>query len=68
MSKKVEKIDLVKKLARLESINDQLMSELAYVDRLMRQVGFSEGLESLKSTAQELFESEFDENDQIDAA
>ena len=66
MSKKVEKIDLVKKLARLESINDQLVSELTYVDRLMRQVGFSEGLESLKSTAQELFDNELD--DHTDAA
>ncbi len=55
--KEVNKVELTKKLAQLEFINDQLLTELAYVDRLMRQVGFTEGLESLKSTARELFET-----------
>lgn len=47
---------LEKKLAKLESIHDQLISELGYVDRLMHLVGFSGGIAALKSTAQELYE------------
>lgn len=63
MSKKQDNTDLTKKLAKLEFINDQLMSELAYIDQLMRQVGFTEGLDSLKSTAKELYDNNFDENE-----
>ncbi len=37
-----------------ESINDQLITELQMVDQLMRDVGFSNGLETIKATAQEL--------------
>ena len=47
---------LVKRLAELESINDQLMSELEYLDSLMRSVGFTNGLATVKATAMELFE------------
>lgn len=69
MNKKEEhKSDLEKKLAHLEFINDQLLSELGYVDQLMRQVGFTDGLESLKSTAKELFESGSDEIKDSEAA
>ncbi len=69
MKKKEEqKPDLEKKLAYLEFINDQLLSELAYVDQLMRQVGFTDGLESLKSTAKELFESDQENLSDSDAA
>jgi len=52
------KVELLKKMARLESINDYLATELGYVDHLMRLVGFSDGLETVKVTAQELCESE----------
>lgn len=52
------KKDLVKKLAQLESLNDHLLTELSYVDRLMRLVGFAGGLETVKLTAKELYESE----------
>ncbi len=44
----------MKKIAVLESINDQLSTEVSYVDRLMRLVGFSGGLETVKATAQEI--------------
>jgi hypothetical protein len=50
------KKELMRKMAALESINDQLMTELAYVDQLMRQIGFSNGLASVKDTAQEIIE------------
>lgn len=54
------KKDLIKRVAQLESVNDHLLTELSYIDRLMRLVGFSGGLETVKLTAQELYESEKD--------
>jgi len=48
------KKELMKQIAGLESINDQLITELQMVDQLMRDVGFSNGLETIKATAQEL--------------
>lgn len=50
--------EMQKKLAELESINDQLMAEIKYLDQLLRQVGFDEGLKTLKSAAQELIDEE----------
>jgi hypothetical protein len=46
--------ELMDKIALLESMNDQLVSELGYVDNLMRQVGFSHGLATVKATAHEI--------------
>lgn len=54
------KKDLIKKVAQLESVNDHLITELSYIDHLMRSVGFSGGLETVKLTAKELFEAEKD--------
>lgn len=54
MSKK----QLLRKIAVLESINDQLQSEVNYVDQLMKIIGFSKGLETLKISAKELIEAE----------
>ena len=54
----MKKIDLLKKVAKLESVNDHLLTELGYVDHLMRLVGFAGGLETVKLTARELYESE----------
>lgn len=49
---------LEKKIAYLEFINDQLTSEIQYVDRLLRLIGFPDGLETIKSAAQEVLEEE----------
>lgn len=49
---------LEKKIAYLEFANDQLTSEVQYIDRLLRLIGFPEGLDTIKSAAQELFEEE----------
>jgi hypothetical protein len=49
---------LEKKIAYLEFINDQLTSEIHYVDRLLRLIGFPEGLETIKSAAEEVIEEE----------
>ncbi len=46
---------LERKLAKLESIHDQLVTELGYVDRLMKMIGFAGGLVALKATASELY-------------
>lgn len=47
-------VSLHQKIAHLESVNDQLEAELAYVDLLMKQLGFSEGLQTVKATACEI--------------
>jgi hypothetical protein len=48
------KLQLLKKIAVLESVNDQLSTEVTYIDHLLRLVGFSNGLETAKSTAEEI--------------
>jgi len=45
---------LLKRKEELEKVRDQLWSELVYVDQLMRKVGFSDGIETVKATAIEL--------------
>lgn len=55
------KTQLNKQIAHLESINDQLFAEICYVDRLMRQVGFENGLETVKATALEIYETDVEE-------
>ncbi len=50
--------EMLHKIAELETINDQLQAELRYLDTLLREAGFEEGLTTLKSAAQELIEEE----------
>jgi hypothetical protein len=50
------KTQLLKRIAVLESLNDQLSTEVQYVDQLMRMLGFSDGLLTVKSTAQEILD------------
>ncbi len=54
MATKTKKV-LERELAKLESINDQLMTEINYVDQLMKMIGFAGGLVALKETANELY-------------
>lgn len=49
------------KIAYLEFVNDQLVSEIEYVDQLLRTVGFTEGLATIKAAAQEVNEDESEE-------
>ncbi len=58
------KAQLQKKVALLESINDQLLTEVGYVDQLMRLVGFAGGLKTVKETAQEIIDKGYLEEDQ----
>lgn len=45
---------LQRKVAKLESLYDQLQSEVNYLDNLLKEVGFEEGLKTLKEAALEL--------------
>ncbi len=48
--------ELKRKLAIMESLNDQLQTEVEYVDYLMRLMGFSNGLATVKATAVEILD------------
>ena len=50
----MNKEQLLKRVSELESLNDQLVTELRYLDGLLREVGFEEGLKTLKFAAKEL--------------
>jgi hypothetical protein len=50
--------DLLKKIAKLESINDQLAAELNYLERLTKALGFAAGLKTLKEAALEMLETD----------
>lgn len=56
MNTEESKAELLQKLARLESINDHLVTELQDLDMLMKLVGFSGGIETVKATALEILE------------
>ncbi len=47
---------LQNRLAQLESIHDHLLTEVDYVDKLMRLLGFAQGLQSVKLAAKEIIE------------
>ena len=57
---------LIQRITELEFINDQLMSELIYIDDLLKAIGFPEGIETAKQAAKELKEMEQDANNQND--
>lgn len=52
------KEELLKRVSELESINDQLIAEIRYLDDLLREVGFEDGLKTLKFAAKELIEED----------
>ena len=47
---------LLQKIAKLESMCDQLQTEMNYLDQLLVEVGFEEGLKTLKVAALELID------------
>ncbi len=47
-------INLLKRIAKLESINDQLAAEIHYLEKITRALGFAEGLKTLKAAALEM--------------
>jgi hypothetical protein len=48
--------EMLRRISELESLNDQLASELRYLDRLLKQVGFEDGLRTLKIAAEEMID------------
>ena len=50
--------ELFKKIAKLESMNDQLSAEIHFLESLTRSLGFAEGLKTLKEAAMEMIESD----------
>ena len=53
---------LTRRISELESINDQLIAELRYLDQLLKEVGFEEGLVTLKFAALELLDQDREED------
>ncbi len=53
---KPREVELVRRISELESLNDQMASELRYLDELLKEVGFDDGLLTLKAAALELLE------------
>lgn len=51
---KVTKAQLIQKIARLESAQDYLVTELERLDQQLRRIGFEEGLSTMKACAQRL--------------
>ncbi len=49
---------LLRRIAKLESMNDQLAAELHYLDKLARSLGFADGLKTLKAAALEMLEAD----------
>ena len=54
----MEKDNMLKRISELETINDQLLTEISYLDQLLKQIGFEQGLITLKAAAQELIEED----------
>ena len=54
----MDNTQMLKKISELESINDQLQAEIRYLDRLLKEIGFQEGLKTLKFAAKELIEQD----------
>lgn len=50
--------DIVKRIAQLEFIHDQLSAEILHLDRLLRSVGFPDGIRSAKEVAEEIIQAE----------
>jgi hypothetical protein len=49
---------LKKRISELETINDQLLTEMEYLNWLLKEVGFEEGIATLKFAAEELLEQD----------
>jgi hypothetical protein len=53
--------DYKKKIAKLETINDQLQAEFNHLEHLLKKVGFEDGIKSLKDAAKELLDNRNDD-------
>ncbi len=58
----MEKKELIDRISKLETLNDQLLAELEYIDSLAKQVGFIDGIKTLKLAALEMIEEQESDN------
>lgn len=49
-----------KKIAHLETLNDQLQAEFQYLNKILKQLGFAQGIKTLKEAAQEILDNKED--------
>jgi len=47
---------LERKVAKLETLCDQLQAERTYLDEILKEIGFEEGLKTLKEAASEMLD------------
>ena len=50
--------ELLQKIAKLETVNDQLMAEIQFLDDISRKLGFENGIKTLKKAAVELLQEQ----------
>lgn len=62
----MKKKELIARIAQLETINDQLVTELQYIDMLVKQIGFENGLNTLKSAALEIIDEQENNEDDLE--
>lgn len=53
---------ILKKIAYLEAINDILHAEVIQLDKMMRQLGFNDGLQTVKLTAKAIIDDNKNNN------
>ncbi len=53
---KMSEKGLVRKIAKLESVNDQLQAEYNHLNKLLIKLGFDEGIATLKEAANEMLD------------
>lgn len=46
--------ELLQKIAQLETQNDYLITELDYIDEILRKVGFEHGLATIKAVVEDV--------------
>lgn len=54
----MDQSEALQRIAYLEFENDQLVAEIRYLDKLLRAIGFPEGLSTVKEAATEIRDSE----------
>ncbi|MEX0962100.1 MAG: hypothetical protein WDZ28_04500 [Simkaniaceae bacterium] len=54
---------LERKIAKLESLCDQLQAERNHLDQLLKEIGFEEGLKTLREAAIEMLDKRKPEDD-----
>jgi hypothetical protein len=55
--------EMRRKIAYLEFVNDQLISEMEEIDDMMRYIGFADGLDTVKETAWSLYQGDQEDLD-----